>query len=75
MNKSRKQYLRIKKPKKKNTKIGEGIIVVSDGKVHGGNIGFTCRVSDRRSLIFKVSSVLVYCVLLGAVLFLCARRE
>lgn len=26
--------------------------------------------SDRRSLIFKVSSVLVYCVLLGAVLFL-----
>ncbi|SBL21405.1 Uncharacterised protein [Salmonella enterica subsp. enterica serovar Paratyphi B var. L(+) tartrate +] len=44
MNKSRKQYLRIKKPKKKNTKIGEGIIVVSDGKVHGGDIGFTCRV-------------------------------
>ncbi|UQQ18251.1 hypothetical protein MYA98_12170 [Salmonella sp. WGH-01] len=26
--------------------------------------------SDRRSLIFKVSSVLVYCLLLGAVLFL-----
>ncbi|EEM8427416.1 hypothetical protein DFQ98_08395 [Salmonella enterica subsp. enterica serovar Essen] len=23
--------------------MGEGIIVVSDGKVHGGNIGFTYR--------------------------------
>ncbi|EBQ9480451.1 nucleoside transporter, partial [Salmonella enterica subsp. enterica serovar Kokomlemle] len=22
---------------------GEGIVVVSDGKVHGGDIGFTCR--------------------------------
>lgn len=44
MNKSRKQYLRIKKPKKKkNAKIGEGIIVISDEKVHGGDIGFTCR--------------------------------
>lgn len=42
MNKSRKQYLRIKKPKK-NAKIGEGIIVFSDEKVHGGDIGFTCR--------------------------------
>ncbi len=43
MNKSRKQYLRIKKPKRKNAKIGEGIIVFSDEKVHGGDIGFTCR--------------------------------
>lgn len=43
MNKSRKQYLRIKKPTKKNAKIGEGIIVVSDEKVHGGDIGLTCR--------------------------------
>ncbi len=27
MNKSRKQYLRIKKPKKKNAKIGEGLLL------------------------------------------------
>lgn len=32
MNKSRKQYLRIKKPTKKNAKTGEGIIVFSDEK-------------------------------------------
>ncbi|EHB0325612.1 hypothetical protein M6B09_003798 [Salmonella enterica] len=46
MNKSRKQYLRIKKPIKKNAKIGEGIVVVSDGKVHGGDIGLICWASE-----------------------------